>query len=103
MSPPPGRQVGNEPGHATAATPLPASLNCSAHVRPEALWLLAAMLCKYVRFINIEILFFLARTFRFPARQLYINSTEDIVNTFFVYALRPKKLSGCFVRAGFIV
>jgi hypothetical protein len=28
--------------------------------------------------------FFLARTFRFHARQLYINSTEDIVNTFFV-------------------
>lgn len=84
MSSPPGRYVGNEPGHKTAA-PFLTTLNRSAHARLEAIRPLAAMLFECVRFIDIEVLVSFSRAcFAFPAHQTYINSTGDIVNTFFV-------------------
>jgi hypothetical protein len=45
------------------------------------------MLFECVRFIDIEVLFSPRAHPAFFVRRIYINSTEDIVNTFFVHII----------------
>ncbi len=62
---PPGREVGNEPGHTTVAAPRVAALKRPVYVRPEALRPATAMLCECVRLFDIGVLTLRRAPFRF--------------------------------------